>query len=133
MASRSQKTRFVKVILQGHIRGQMTGNGPEEKFTNRFAIFWSQNIAYLNGQPQPENQICQGHPSRSNPRSNDWETGQRKNLPTDLQSFGPNIQPTEIASRSQKTRFVKVILQGQIRGQTAGITLEPKVTVRFEK
>ena len=31
MASRSQKARFVKVILQGQNRGQMTGNGPEEK------------------------------------------------------------------------------------------------------
>ena len=45
MASRSQKTRFVKVILQGQIRGQRTGNGPEEKVTDRFAIFLLQKTA----------------------------------------------------------------------------------------
>ena len=48
MASHSRKTRFVKVILQGQIRGQMTGNGPEEKLTNRFATFLLQKIAYQN-------------------------------------------------------------------------------------
>ena len=47
MASRSQKTRFVKVILQGQIRGQRTGNGPEEKVTDRFAIFLLQKMASL--------------------------------------------------------------------------------------
>ena len=49
MASRSQKTRIVKVILQGQIRGQRTGNGPEEKVTDRFAIFLFQNVSYQNG------------------------------------------------------------------------------------
>ena len=49
MASRSQKTRIVKVILQGQIRGQRTGNGLEVKVTDRFAIFLLQNIAYQNG------------------------------------------------------------------------------------
>ena len=49
MASRSQKTRFVKVILQGQIRGQRTGNGLEVKVTDRFAIIWLQKIAYQNG------------------------------------------------------------------------------------
>ena len=39
MASRSQKTKFVKVILQGQIRAQRTGNGLEVKVTDRFAIF----------------------------------------------------------------------------------------------
>ena len=48
MASRSQKTRLVKVTLQGQIRGQMTGNGPEEKVTDRFAIFLHQKTAYQN-------------------------------------------------------------------------------------
>ena len=67
----------------------MTGNGPEEKLTNRFAIFWSQNIAYLNGQPQPENQICQGHPSRSNPRSNDGERARGKTYKPICDLFAP--------------------------------------------
>ena len=49
MANRSQKTSFVKVILQGQIRGQMTGNGLEEKVTDRFAISLLQNVAYRNG------------------------------------------------------------------------------------
>ena len=49
MASGSQKTRFVKVILQGQIRGRRTGNGPEVKVTDRFAIFLFQKIAYQNG------------------------------------------------------------------------------------
>ena len=31
------------------------------------------------------------------------------------------------------TTIVSHDLQGQIRGQMTGITLEPKVTVRFEK
>ena len=37
------------------------------------------------------------------------------------------------SSVSEPTRIVGHDLQGQIRGQTIGITLEPKVTVRFEK
>ena len=49
MASRSQKTRFVKVILQGQIRAQRTGNGLEAKVTDRFAIFLFQNVAHQNG------------------------------------------------------------------------------------
>ena len=49
MASRSQKSRFVKVILQGQIRAQRTGNGLEVKVTDRFPIFLLQKIAYQNG------------------------------------------------------------------------------------
>ena len=37
------------------------------------------------------------------------------------------------SSASEPTAIVGHDLQGHIRGQTAGITLEPKVTVRFEK
>ena len=123
-------------------------------------------------------QICQGHPSRSNPSSKDGErargksyrpicdlfapkdslpkwlaaarkpelsrssfkvksevkgrgTGKRKKLPTDLRSFCSKMYPTKMASRSQKTRFAKVILQGQIRAQRTGNGLEAKVTDRF--
>ena len=49
MTSRSQKNRFVKVILQGQIRAQRTGNGLEVKVTDRFAIFLLQKIANQNG------------------------------------------------------------------------------------
>ena len=49
MASRSQKTRIVKVILQGQIQAQRTGNGLEVKVTDRFAIFLLRKIAYQNG------------------------------------------------------------------------------------
>ena len=37
------------------------------------------------------------------------------------------------SSVSKPTTIVGYDLQGEIRGQTTGITLEPKVTVRFEK
>ena len=37
------------------------------------------------------------------------------------------------SSVSEPTTIVSHDLQGQIRGQMTGITLEPKVTVRFEK
>ena len=37
------------------------------------------------------------------------------------------------SSVSEPTTIVGDDLQGQIRGQMMGITLEPKVTVRFEK
>ena len=54
----------LRLDLQCQIRGQMTGNGLEEKVSDRFAIFFLQD------------------------------------------------EPIKMASRSQKTRFVKVILQG---------------------
>ena len=37
------------------------------------------------------------------------------------------------SSLSEPTTIVGHDLQGQIRGQMTGITLDPKVTVRFEK
>ena len=37
------------------------------------------------------------------------------------------------SSVSEPTTIVSLDLRGQIRGQRTGITLEPKVTVRFEK
>ena len=37
------------------------------------------------------------------------------------------------ASVSEPTSIVSYDLQGQIRDQTTGINLEPKVTVRLEK
>ena len=44
-----------------------------------------------------------------------------------MRFLGPN------SSVSEPTTVVGHDLQGQIRGQRTGITLEPKVNVRFEK
>ena len=122
MPSRSQKTRFVKAILQGQIRGQMTGNRPEEKLTNRFAIFWSQNIAYLNGQPQPENQICQGHPLRSNPRSNDWEQARGKTYKPICDLFPPkdNLPKCLAAARKRDLSRSSFKVKSEVKWRGTG-------------
>ena len=46
MANRSQKTRFVKVILEGQIRGQMTGNGLKEKVLTDLRMMTLTNLVF---------------------------------------------------------------------------------------
>ena len=130
MASRSQKTRFVKVILQGQNRGQRTGNRPEEKVNYRLAIFLLQKKLpkWLAAARKPD---LSRSSFKVKSEVKGRGTGQRKKLQTDLRPFCPKRQPTKLAIRSQKTRFVKVILQGQIRGQRTGNGSEEKVTERL--
>ena len=54
-------------------------------------------------------------------------------LPSDSKNNGLMRFLGSNSSVSKPTAIVGHDLQGQIRGQMAGITLEPKVTVRFEK
>ena len=54
-------------------------------------------------------------------------------LPSDSKNNGFMRFLGSNCSVSEPTTIVGHDLQGQIRGQMTGITLEPKVTIRFEK
>ena len=54
-------------------------------------------------------------------------------LPSDSKNNGLMQFLGSNSSVSEPTTIVDNDLQGQIRGQRTGITLEPKVTVGFEK
>ena len=135
MANRIQKTTFLKVTLQGHpSRSNPRSKDGERASRKSYRPIWDLFVPkYTKPRWLAASRKLRSSrsPFKVKSKVKGRGTGQKEKLPTDLGSVCTKIYPTTMASRIQKTTFLKVTLQGQIQGQRTGNGPEGKVTDRF--